>query len=101
MEEIMASGKAKAIGNSNAGIPIIEHLSKTWKVVPAVNQIENHPYNPEHELVKYCKEKGILIQAYSPLGSTGKLNPCHCIYPTPADLSRIPVGKGAGFDQNR
>jgi glycerol 2-dehydrogenase (NADP+) len=72
MEDILASGKARAIGISNAGIPILEHLSKTWKVVPAVNQIENHPYNPEHELKKYCDEKGILIQAYSPLGSTGK-----------------------------
>lgn len=71
MEDILAKGKARAIGISNAGIPILEHLSKTWKVVPAVNQIENHPYNPEHELKKYCDEKGIVIQAYSPLGSTG------------------------------
>lgn len=71
MEDVLAKGKAKAIGISNAGIPVIEHLAKTWKVVPAVNQIENHPYNPEHELKKYCDDKGILIQAYSPLGSTG------------------------------
>jgi len=71
MEAVLAKGKVKAIGISNAGIPILEHLSKTWKVVPAVNQIENHPYNPEHELKKYCDEKGILVQAYSPLGSTG------------------------------
>lgn len=77
MEDILASGKAKAIGISNAGIPILEHLSKTWKVVPAVNQIENHPYNPEHELKKYCEDKGILIQAYSPLGSTGE--PTFCL----------------------
>lgn len=33
-------------------------------------QIELHPYNPEHELKKYCESEGILLQAYSPLGST-------------------------------
>ena len=35
-------------------------------------QIELHPYNPEHELKKYCESEGILLQAYSPLGSTRK-----------------------------
>ena len=72
MEDVLAKGKVKSIGISNAGVPILEHLSKTWKVVPAVNQVELHPYNPEHELKKYCDSKGIILEAYSPLGSTGK-----------------------------
>ncbi|KAK6908077.1 aldo-keto reductase [Kwoniella mangroviensis CBS 10435] len=75
MEAVLAKGKVKAIGISNAGIPIIEKLLKTAKVTPAANQIELHPYNPEHELVKYCQDKGILVQAYSPLGSTS--SPLH------------------------
>jgi diketogulonate reductase-like aldo/keto reductase len=41
------------------------------KIVPAVNQIENHPSLPQQEIVDLCKEKGIHIMAYSPFGSTG------------------------------
>ncbi|CAD6580212.1 MAG: hypothetical protein TREMPRED_002690 [Tremellales sp. Tagirdzhanova-0007] len=70
MEAVLASGKVKAIGVSNCGVPILEKLSKTWKVVPAVNQVELHPYNPSHYLKKYCDSKDILLQAYCPLGST-------------------------------
>ncbi|KIM99146.1 hypothetical protein OIDMADRAFT_56311 [Oidiodendron maius Zn] len=70
MEEVCKSGKVKAIGVSNWSIPYLEHLEKTWKIIPAVNQVELHPYNPQHKLKKWCKEKGILLQAYCPLGST-------------------------------
>lgn len=63
-------GKVKAIGVSNFSIPYLEHLSQTWKVVPAINQVELHPYNPQHDLHEYCKSKGILLEAYCPLGST-------------------------------
>lgn len=40
-------------------------------MIPAVNQIENHPALPQQEIVDLCKEKGIHIMAYSPFGSTG------------------------------
>ncbi|WVR06416.1 hypothetical protein IAU60_003447 [Kwoniella sp. DSM 27419] len=75
MEDVLAKGKVKAIGLSNAGIPIMEHIAKTAKVTPAVNQVELHPYNPQHDFVKYCQDKGILLEAYSPLGSTS--SPLH------------------------
>ncbi|KAL4901551.1 hypothetical protein BDW74DRAFT_181562 [Aspergillus multicolor] len=71
MEEIYRSGKAKAIGVANWSIPYLEELSKTWTVVPAVNQVELHPFLPQHELRAYCEGLGILLEAYSPLGSTG------------------------------
>ncbi|KAF4119291.1 LOW QUALITY PROTEIN: glycerol 2-dehydrogenase (NADP+) [Geosmithia morbida] len=71
MEEVYNSGKVKAIGVSNWSIPYLEELSKTWTVVPAVNQVELHPYLPQHELRQYCADKGILLEAYSPLGSSG------------------------------
>lgn len=70
MEEVYASGKVRAIGVANWSIPYLEELKKTWKVVPAVNQVELHPFLPQHKLVKYCRDLGILLEAYSPLGST-------------------------------
>ncbi|KAL2682329.1 hypothetical protein Neosp_006779 [[Neocosmospora] mangrovei] len=72
MEEVYKSGKVKAIGVANWSIPYLEELQKTWKVVPAVNQVELHPFLPQHELREYCDKLGILLEAYSPLGSTGE-----------------------------
>ncbi|GFH52295.1 hypothetical protein CTEN210_08771 [Chaetoceros tenuissimus] len=52
----------------------IVHLrSETWRamedaVLEALNQIELHPYNPQTELVDYCKKEGIIVQAYGSLG---------------------------------
>ncbi|WVW81122.1 hypothetical protein I302_103113 [Kwoniella bestiolae CBS 10118] len=71
MEEVYKSGKVKAIGVANWSIPYLEELKKTWTVVPAVNQVELHPFLPQHALKKYCEDLGILLEAYSPLGSTG------------------------------
>jgi glycerol 2-dehydrogenase (NADP+) len=75
MEALLAKGKVKAIGVSNCSEQYLEHLSKTWKIVPAVNQVELHPYNPQHKLKAYCDKQGIRLQAYSPLGSAG--SPLH------------------------
>lgn len=81
MEDILASGKVKAIGVANWSIPYLEHLKKTWRVKPEVNQVELHPYLPQHELVAWCKNEGILMEAYSPLGGSGKSPPLN-----PTDL---------------
>jgi diketogulonate reductase-like aldo/keto reductase len=72
MERVYKSGKVKAIGVANWSIPYLEKLRKTWTVVPAVNQVELHPFLPQHELKEYCGKYGILLEAYSPLGSAGK-----------------------------
>jgi len=72
MQKLLKTGKVKAIGLSNSSIPFIESLlaDPETTVVPAANQVELHPYLPQHELLEYCKSKGIVAQAYSPLGST-------------------------------
>ncbi|ORY98034.1 NADP-dependent oxidoreductase domain-containing protein [Syncephalastrum racemosum] len=70
LEKVQASGKAKAVGVSNFSIPFLERLLKSAKTVPAANQVELHPYLPQHKLLEYCASKGIHVTAYSPLGST-------------------------------
>ncbi|KAJ5106770.1 hypothetical protein N7456_003445 [Penicillium angulare] len=71
MEELYNSGKVKAIGVANWSIPYLEELKKTWTVVPAVNQVELHPFLPQHALKDWCDKHGIQLEAYSPLGSEG------------------------------
>ncbi|KAI8054757.1 NADP-dependent oxidoreductase domain-containing protein [Thamnidium elegans] len=70
MEKLLDSSKVKNIGVANFSIPNLERLLKTAKVVPAVNQVELHPYLPQNKLLEYCKSKGIHCSAYSPLGSS-------------------------------
>lgn len=66
-----AGKKARSVGVSNYSVKYLEELLKVAKVVPAANQIENHPALPQNDVVSLCKEKGIHIMSYSPLGSTG------------------------------
>lgn len=70
MEKLLETraGKLKAIGVSNFSIKTLTELLKHAKVVPAMNQIETHPYNQEHDLIRFCQDKGIVVSAYSPLG---------------------------------
>ncbi len=71
MIEIYKSGRAKAIGVSNFLPMHLASLMKT-EIAPMVNQIELHPGFWQTETVQFCKENGILLEAWSPLG-TGKL----------------------------
>ena len=66
-EEIQAVGGAKSIGVSNYTIRHLEEMQEYAKVVPAVNQVELHVFLQQPELVKYCQDKGIAVEAYSPL----------------------------------
>jgi len=61
--------KLKAIGVSNFSVEYLEKLLPQASVVPAVNQIELHPSCPQQDVVDYCTSKGIVLTAYSPLGS--------------------------------
>ncbi|MDY5663734.1 MAG: aldo/keto reductase [Blautia sp.] len=67
MEKILDSGRALSIGVSNFQIYHLEELKKISGIVPAVNQIECHPLCYPKELIEYCRDEGIQVQAYAPL----------------------------------
>lgn len=69
MEEVYKSGKARAIGVSNFMIHHLEALLETAEIVPHVNQVLLAPGCEQAELVAYCQDKQILLEAYSPLGT--------------------------------
>ena len=54
----MSKGLVKAIGISNFTITKTERLLQTAKIVPAVNQVEYHPYLQQEKLKKYCNNRG-------------------------------------------
>lgn len=76
LQEAVASGKVKNIGVSNYGTKHIQELLsyKDLKIKPAVNQIELHPWLTRTELVNYCFENDIAVEAYSPLVKGRKFN---------------------------
>ena len=67
MEKLQASGKIRSIGVSNFSAADLELLHTVSDVVPAVNQVEFHPLFNHPELLSYCREHGIAVQAYAPL----------------------------------
>lgn len=69
MEKLIQTGKVRAIGVSNFTTKRLDDLLSKTKIVPAVNQIEAHPYLQQPNLLEYCKSKGIQVEAYSPLGN--------------------------------
>ncbi|GAA5868949.1 hypothetical protein JCM16303_000314 [Sporobolomyces ruberrimus] len=71
MEKLVESGKVKEIGISNFTIPKMEKLLEKAKIKPAVNQVELNLQCAQPELVAWAAKNDILLEAYSPLGSTG------------------------------
>lgn len=78
MEKAVELKKARSIGVSNFGIKNLTKLLSFCKIKPAVNQIELHPYFPQHEIREFCKNNDIQVEAYSTFGSgeTTGLTPC-------------------------
>lgn len=68
MEGLVELGLVRAIGVSNFNVQQIKELLKFAKIVPAVNQVELHPFWRQDELVKFCQLKGIHVSAHTPLG---------------------------------
>jgi diketogulonate reductase-like aldo/keto reductase len=74
LEEIYQSGLAKSIGVSNYTIRHLERLLKECSVKPVVNQVELHVFLQQPELVKYCQDHDIVVEAYSPLAHANNMD---------------------------
>jgi 2,5-diketo-D-gluconate reductase A len=73
LEEFRRDGRARSIGVSNFQIAHLERLAAETETVPAVNQIEVHPYLPNDEVRAYGQEHGIVTEAWSPLAKGNAL----------------------------
>lgn len=71
-ETLYAEGLVKSIGVSNFYVSHLESLLKQARVKPMVNQIEIHPGQNQKEIVDFCRQHQIAVEAWSPLG-TGRL----------------------------
>lgn len=67
LEKLQAQGRVKSIGVSNFHVHDLEMLKKVSDVIPAVNQVEFHPLFNQPELLSYCRDNKIAVQAYAPL----------------------------------
>jgi methylglyoxal/glyoxal reductase len=78
MLDLLQKGKARAIGVSNYTIGDLQEIFQNSKDggvgVPAVNQVEFHPFLYQNELLQFCKNNNIKLEAYSPLTRAKRLN---------------------------
>ena len=71
LEKAHREGKIRAIGLSNFDVAQTQHILDECEVIPAINQVECHPYFPQTELKALLKEHNIALQAWYPLGGRG------------------------------
>ena len=70
-EKVYEQGLAKSIGVSNYSQSEIEKILQYASVAPMVNQVEFNPADHDLDLLKFCKDRNIVVEAYSPLGQGG------------------------------
>lgn len=93
MERLVDGGKCHAIGLSDIGLDELVSLYESASIKPAVVQVEAHPYLPETELLEFCREKGIILLAFAPLGHGIKPGPLEdpTVLAIAARLGRTPA----------
>ena len=74
MVQSLRTGKARAVGVSNYTIELLQGILQNSDVVPAVNQVEFHPFLYQKHLLSFCEKNSIYLEAYSPLTRGYRLN---------------------------
>ncbi|MEU8009127.1 aldo/keto reductase [Micromonospora parva] len=90
LEEVQRDGRARSIGVSNFQVPHLQRLADEASVVPAVNQIEAHPYFTNDEVRAYGREHNILTEAWSPIAQ-GKVLGDPTVVDIAEQLGRTPA----------
>lgn len=73
MEQLLKTGKVRAIGVSNFNKTEMEHLLKNTSIVPAMHQMECHPWLQQHDFTEWHRNNGIHVEHYSPFGNQNAL----------------------------
>ena len=68
LESLVDHGRCRAIGLSDISLNDLSPIYESARIKPAVVQVESHPYLPETELLEFCRQKGIVLLAFAPLG---------------------------------
>jgi len=68
LERLVDDGRCKSIGLSDITLEKLREIVVAARIKPAVVQVESHPYLPEWELLDFCREHGIVLQAFAALG---------------------------------
>eukprot|EP00268_Persea_americana_P040435 TRINITY_DN4015_c0_g1_i2.p1 TRINITY_DN4015_c0_g1~~TRINITY_DN4015_c0_g1_i2.p1 ORF type:complete len:321 (-),score=73.08 TRINITY_DN4015_c0_g1_i2:190-1152(-) len=98
MEECQRLGLVKSIGVSNFSCKKLSQLMVNAKIPPAVNQVELNPAWQQRQLRDFCKENGILVSAWSPLGACGASWGSLAVMDSPI-LKEIAAAKGKSTAQ--
>ena len=68
MEKLVDEGRCRAIGLSDITLDKLKEVVAVARIMPSVVQVESHPYLPEWELLEFCRQNGIVLLAFAPLG---------------------------------
>jgi diketogulonate reductase-like aldo/keto reductase len=68
LESLVDDGPCRSIGLSDITLEKLREIVAVARIKPAVVQVESHPYLPEWELLDFCREQGIVLLAFAPLG---------------------------------
>jgi diketogulonate reductase-like aldo/keto reductase len=68
LEDLVDGGQCKSIGLADITLERLQEIVAVSRIKPAVVQVESHPYLPEWGLLDFCREHGIVVQAFAPLG---------------------------------